>query len=120
MRKFGSFRFIVEMWDSIRDYAFYNKTLVETAFLAIYALEQLLLVYFLNKTGSMVVVSYFSIIVISTFSIHKIFMESRMKIMENEINKLKSDNEFSKRKLEAAIDKYKNAKFILSNKLKEL
>ncbi len=61
-------------------------------FLLIYTFEQLLLVIlsFLLKEPSQLnfVIALFSLIVLMTFSIHKLLMESRIKMLESKINDL--------------------------------
>jgi len=88
---------IHDILTAVRKFAFYNKTLIEVGFLLIYMIEQILLVYFSTQENSMQSVSYFAVIVLTTFGIHKVFMESRMKIMEQKITSLINTKETTER-----------------------
>ncbi len=41
-------------------------------------------------------VSYFALLVLFTFALHKVLMESRMKILEDKVIEMKNENDFIK------------------------
>ena len=90
-----------DLWGEARLFSFNNRTLVETLFLVLYTLEQSLLILFteLFAISKTVVTSYFALIVLFTFSIHKTSMESRIRLLENRIEKLKIENLLLKQKV---------------------
>lgn len=89
------FRNTQNFWLNLRRFSFYNSTLFELFFIFLYALEQILLIWYafnaknVNELGY--VVSLFAVIVLTTFALHKLLMVSRIKLLENEVKKLQSD-----------------------------
>lgn len=82
-----------KFWFNLRTFAFRNKTIFEMLFLSIYLFEQVLLVGFTFYWGNnskmlSLTVSVFALIVLTTFSLHKMVMESRISILEDQINEL--------------------------------
>jgi len=79
-------------WENLRRFAFYNRTIFEVFFVFLYAFEQFLLIWLTFQSHSITELSYivsiFAIIVLTTFSLHKILMESRIKYLEEEIHNL--------------------------------
>lgn len=74
----------------MRLFAFNNRSIFELLFLLLYIAEQLILVWLVsrwNLQGQELLnwVSYFALIVLFTFGLHKLIMESRIKILEREI-----------------------------------
>ncbi|MBU0628919.1 MAG: hypothetical protein KKC75_07040 [Nanoarchaeota archaeon] len=89
------FRLISKNWNELRLFSFHTRTLFEIFFVLVYTIEQGILIYWgatnkLNLTR----VSCFALLVLFTFALHKIIMESRMKILEHEIIELKNENDF--------------------------
>ncbi|MDP3990043.1 MAG: hypothetical protein Q8Q01_02450 [archaeon] len=84
-------------WKNLRNFAFYNRSLFEILFIVIYTAEQAVLIWFTyiinNVTQLAFVVSIFALIVITTFSVHKQLMNSRIKLLEDEVINLRSDKE---------------------------
>ncbi len=84
-----------KFWSNLRRFAYHNRTLLEVLFIGIYALEQASLIWFTYKAGSLeelsYVISVFAIIVLTTFSLHKLLMESRIKCLEREVNELQQN-----------------------------
>lgn len=85
-------RFLVWLdycWSDLRDFAFDNRSVFEIIFISLYAIEQIALV-FITSQGLLdaSVVGYFVIIFLSTFGLHKLFIESRMKILDARIHGL--------------------------------
>ena len=87
-------------WSNLRTFAYFNRTIFEILFILIYTIEQIILIVLTFNAQDITELSYiisiFAVIVLTTFSFHKIIMESRIKFIENEINALKS----SKKELE--------------------
>jgi len=77
---------------NVRRFAFYNSTFFEIIFIFLYAMEQVLLIWFTFKSKNIndlgFVVSIFAVIVLTTFALHKLLMVSRIKILEDEVKKL--------------------------------
>ena len=101
------FRWISKNWNELRLFVFYTRTLFEIFFILVYTLEQGLLIYWgatnkLNLTR----VSCFALLVLFTFALHKIIMESRMKILEDNVVELKNENDFIKLKSEQMANDY--------------
>lgn len=82
-------------WYNLRLFAYLNRTIFEVVFILIYSIEQVLLVYFAFNAKGLesfsFIVSIFAIIVLTTFAFHKLLMESRIKMLENEVNGLLLD-----------------------------
>jgi hypothetical protein len=80
-------------WANLRLFAFNNRTVFEVFFILLYAGEQaalIILTYFL-KEHMPLIISLFAIMVLSTFALHKLVMESRIKILEGEVTELNSE-----------------------------
>ncbi len=86
---------IDKFWLNLRRFSYRNRSAMEVAFIFIYALEQVLLILYTftadTVEGLGLVVSLFAIIVLTTFSLHKLVMESRIKLLEQEINEAQHD-----------------------------
>ena len=84
-----------QFWNNLRRFAFYNRTIFEMSFIFIYALEQVLLIWFAFNTQDLqelgFIVSLFAIIVLTTFALHKLLMESRIKFLEQEVQELQKE-----------------------------
>jgi len=98
-------------WNQIRLFAFNNRTIFELLFLFLYTAEQLILVWLVsrwNLQGQELLnwVSYFALIVLFTFGLHKLIMESRIKILEREIAILGMQYWLSKHKSKELSDAY--------------
>lgn len=93
------FQEIHNFWQNFRKFSYYNRTIFEILFIFIYALEQAGLIWFTynNPENLPFIVSIFAIIVLTTFSLHKILMESRIKLLEENLH----DSLFDKKKIEA-------------------
>ena len=87
-----------EFWEELRIFAYKNRTIFELGFVFLYSLEQFGLVWFTfnikNPEQLVFVVSIFAIIVLTTFSIHKIIMESRIKVLETHLNNVLEKQKF--------------------------
>ncbi len=81
-----------KFWSNLRQFTYNNRTAVEIVFILIYALEQVFLIWFTYQSNSLIELSYiisiFAVIVLTTFSLHKLVMESRIKCLEKEVNEL--------------------------------
>ncbi|MBI2102997.1 hypothetical protein HYT55_04110 [Candidatus Woesearchaeota archaeon] len=82
-------------WSNLRIFAFQNRTVFELLFVFLYAFEQVLLIglSYLAKDLMQLgyIVSFFAIIVLTTFAVHKILMDSRIKMLEEQIKGLQQD-----------------------------
>ncbi len=82
-------------WSNLRRFSYSNRTALEVAFIFLYAIEQLLLIGFTFTASSITelgfIVSVFAIIVLTTFALHKLVMESRIKLLEHEVNDLQRE-----------------------------
>ncbi|MFH1638423.1 MAG: hypothetical protein ABIB71_08410 [Candidatus Woesearchaeota archaeon] len=88
------FEKIHEFWNELRIFAFDNRTVFESIFIISYTIEQaaLVILTYLLPQYSLLCVSLFAILVLSTFAVHKLAMESRIKILENNVVELKRAN----------------------------
>lgn len=86
------FNFTERFWSNLREFCYRNKTVFEIFFILLYSLEQLWLVWFTFKLEDpatlSLIVSIFAIIVLLTFALHKLIMESRIKILEKDLSEL--------------------------------
>ncbi len=84
-----------KFWSNVRIFAYYNRTIFEFLFLGIYTLEQIILIWLTFHARKLAelnyIISIFAVIVLTTFAIHKIVMESRIKYLENELVKLSQE-----------------------------
>ena len=89
---------VTKFWDKLRLFAFSNRTIFEIFFIMLYSFEQLLLVIITadikNLQELTVIISIFVIIVLTTFSLHKVLMDSRIKLLEKDVNMLHTQKEF--------------------------
>lgn len=89
------FRIFDRFWNNLRLFSFYNRTIFEIFFIFLYAIEQAALVWYTfnskNTESLGYVVSIFAIMVLVTFALHKLIMESRIKILENQVGDLGLD-----------------------------
>ncbi|MFH1065074.1 MAG: hypothetical protein V1734_01035 [Nanoarchaeota archaeon] len=100
-------------WNKIRFFAFNNRSIFELLFLFLYTAEQLVLVWLVsrwNLQGQQLLnwVSYFALIVLFTFGLHKLMMESRIKMLEQEITSLGMQYWLAKHKLKELSEAYAN------------
>ena len=100
-------------WKALRYFAFYNRTIFEILFLTVYTAEQALLIYLLSllvtpPSPILNIVSYFALIVLFTFGLHKFLMESRIKVLESEMIELKSENDYLSDLNEQLIKRHEN------------
>src|SRR3989338_11458723 len=77
---------IDQFWKGLRSFAFSNRTIFEFIFLLIYTFEQMLLILFTSTVTKpeelSLIISLFAVIVLTTFSLHKMVMDSRIRILE--------------------------------------
>ncbi|MDP7115720.1 MAG: hypothetical protein QF632_00955 [Candidatus Woesearchaeota archaeon] len=80
------------MWKNFRIFAYRNRSAFELIFILIYTIEQVclvLLTYYFPQFLFLVISNY-SILLLSTFAIHKIVMESRINILERNLNHIEN------------------------------
>ncbi len=79
-------------WRNLRRFAFYNRTIFEIFFIGLYAVEQFLLIWYTFNSNNLedlgYIISLFAVIVLTTFALYKLLMESRIKVLEEEVKKL--------------------------------
>ena len=89
-------RWLDSYLEKTRMFFFKNASFTDGIFLCIYSSEQLLLVIFSNISIFQVhlglLISIFAIIVLGTSALEKIFMKSRIQILEEKLHSLRSDN----------------------------
>jgi len=89
------FKGLDSFWKNIRAFAFENRTMFELFFIALYSVEQFLLILFSYKAKDLqeqgFIISIFAIIVLATFAVHKLLMESRIKFLENKATEAESN-----------------------------
>lgn len=93
--------FIGSCWEEFRDFSFKYKTLIEVLFILIYTAEQAFLIWVvalmeLTQEFRLDVISYFTLVVLLTFSLHKLVIESRARIFEEKLHAMKYDFELYK------------------------
>lgn len=106
-------------WNKLRLFAFNNRTIFELLFLFLYTAEQLILVWLVsrwNLQGQELLnwVSYFALIVLFTFGLHKLIMESRIKILEKEIAILGMQYWLARHKSKELSEAYANLRDVYS------
>lgn len=102
-------------WNKMRLFAFNNRSIFELLFLFLYTAEQLILVWLVsrwNLQGQELLnwVSYFALIVLFTFGLHKLIMESRIKMLEQEIASLGMQYWLANHKSEELLGEYTSLK----------
>ena len=77
-------------WSNIRCFTYKNRTIFEVFFIFLYTIEQaaLILLVHVFKEYLTLIISLFALIVLTTFSFHKLVMESRIKILEDDLTGL--------------------------------
>ncbi len=84
-----------QFWKNLRLFAFQNRTVFELLFVFLYAFEQVLLIGLSYLARDLMqlgyIVSFFAVIVLTTFAVHKILMDSRIKMLEDQIKGLQQD-----------------------------
>lgn len=108
-------RHIESLWNQTRLFAFNNRTIFELIFLSLYTAEQLVLIWIVSSRdlqGQHLLnwVSYFALIVLFTFGLHKLIMESRIKMLEQEITGLGMQYWLANRKSEELSKEYAHLK----------
>ena len=83
-------------WKNLRTFSFYNRTVFETFFILLYAIEQIVLISLIftirDNESSTLIISIFAIVVLTTFALHKMVMESRIKVLEEKLKEISSLN----------------------------
>ena len=112
------------LWDNLRKFCYYNRSLVESLFIFLYALEQIvlvILVFALKDSQTLgLLVSIFAIVVLTTFAMHKLLMESRIRILETDIAGLLEEKIAHELKAKYIINKYHELSETFENVAKDL
>ena len=86
------FRQYHHFWDNLRKFSYYHRTVFEVVFIFLYSFEQVLLVLFtfiLNDLNRLkLIISLFAIAVLTTFALHKMVIELRIKLLEDDLHEL--------------------------------
>ncbi len=102
---FGSLLlFFEKCWANIRLFGFRNKTVFELFFIFLYAFEQVLLMWFTYTSKNLpelgFIISLFAVIVLTTFALQKIVMESRIRMLETIVQNAQYDKKLLESKNE--------------------
>ena len=113
------FKEVEVFWKNLRKFAFNNRSLFEISFILLYTIEQATLIWLTyiidDVTQLALVISIFALIVITTFSIHKHLMDSRIKTLEDEVKSL----QLEKRELDESLAEAKEQFIITASKFTE-
>ncbi len=93
------FKSIGNFWRNLRIFHYHNRSIFEILFISLYAIEQLMLVITLTyfPKYNLITVSMFAIIFTTTFALHKTALESKMRVLESELLKIKlKESEYKK------------------------
>ena len=79
----------------MRTFSYRNRSFVEFIFIVTYTLEQIVLLLFTftirNINQLNFIISLFALIVITTFSVQKLALESRVRLLEKEVTDLQKE-----------------------------
>lgn len=82
-------------WTALREFAYENRTIFEMFFIFIYAFEQTALIIstfiFKNTEELSLIISIFAVLVLTTFALHKLVMESIIKSQQKELTEIKKE-----------------------------
>ncbi|MBI2666738.1 hypothetical protein HYX13_03950 [Candidatus Woesearchaeota archaeon] len=89
------FASLEKFWENLRVFSYRSRTVLEVFFIFLYAFEQILLLLFTFTITSPqelnLIISLFALLVLTTFSLHKLVMESRIKTLEKEVATLQQN-----------------------------
>ena len=92
---------------NIRTFSYHNKSVIEFIFILTYSMEQAILIYLTFKvkdnTTLILIISIFAVIILTTFSLQKLIMESRIRILENKVEKTLNDKMILEKSFEETI-----------------
>ena len=95
---------------NIRFFSYYNRSFMEFIFIMVYALEQLALIlitYLIEDLHALsLIVSVFALVVLTTFAVHKLIMESRIKILEEDVKSMSNEKISIEEKARDIYEKY--------------
>tara|TARA_Y100000310_G_scaffold345199_1_gene462601 strand:- start:3581 stop:3958 length:378 start_codon:yes stop_codon:yes gene_type:complete len=99
-------------WKNFRIFSYRNRTLVEFFFIGIYGFEQLMLVGFTFFWPEllMLIITNYSIILLTTFALNKLVMESRIRILENNITNISKKYDILKILFDLGLDRKEKTK----------
>lgn len=102
--------FFEKFWTNIRLFGFRNKTVFEIFFIFLYAFEQVLLIWFTYTSKNLqewgFIISLFAVIVLTTFALQKIVMESRIRMLETIVQNAQYDKKLLEIKNKQVISAY--------------
>jgi len=104
------FNNIDQGWCNLRTFCFRNRSIIEIVFLILYSIEQGSLLILMSETNDTTkinnIVSIFAIIVLTTFGLHKLVMDSRIKWQDRTIQELKDEKKQLTQETQNTIKKY--------------
>jgi hypothetical protein len=108
-------RLIGSCWDELANFVFAYQTIIEVIFILIYTTEQAFLIWATTKmqqTGDfrIDIISYFALLVLLTFSLHKLVIESRAKIFEAKLSTMKHQFDIYRKTTERIVSSLENEK----------
>ncbi len=75
-----------------KKFIFNHPLLFEFVFFMLYTIEQAVLIWYVETRGATTgIIGYFSLIVLATFGLHKLVIESRLRVLEDQVNVLKRE-----------------------------
>lgn len=112
---------ISRFWFNLRRFCFENDSLTEIIFSVVYALEQIGLIWsiFYVKTpeGRGFIISIYIVVILTTFALQKVAMQSRINVQEEKIQELNKyvyhmtlEAEKMQERHETVVNAYKNLK----------
>lgn len=109
-------------WRNIRNFAFNNRTIFEILFIILYSLSQILLILFVELYPQKIsfTLSVFAILVLSVFALHKLLMESRIKVLEGQVTDLQKEKQQIIFRSEKLLNKYVLITQFFQSKSKDL
>lgn len=103
-------REIQYFWQNIRIFCYINRTILELFFIFAYTIEQFFLIqltYNLKDIEQLnYIIAIFALIVLTTFAIHKLLMESRIKYLEQQVKELQEEKFIFGEKVKFISQKY--------------
>ena len=106
-------------WKNLREFGYRNRTLFEVIFILVYTMEQAVLILYTYKARDpeqiVFITSLFALIVLMTFALHKIMMESRIRLLEEDLQGAFWSQKDFKEKANIVVKEYEMLKKSLNN-----
>ena len=112
-----------KFWRNLKEFCYLNRTMFEIIFIVLYSFEQaglILSIYLIRDFATLnLVVSFFVIGVLTTFTLHKLLMESRIKRLEKDIEEARTEKINSEHAVERMMEGYRELEKLTENIFKE-